>query len=515
MDIRWRKRCYSGISGGRSSGDANYSTFAENEYTPGFYELLYSSRDYTEFTNNLSEHYSDAQVEEQIELVRQLGGRLGQLYDQDLLESGERTEISAEEMFQNLKAGEAAGICGPIHNFTRKVFEEMGIESWNHSGVIGNTDRPGGPEGHIITGAVVTINGQEEILWQNYGQIIMTETDRYKESLGVYEYHQSAAVLPGTIVGSAESLIRSHTQETINELLGQDSATPGFEFVPEESGIEYTITPEQTQVTLKAGMMYVRFGEFNNHNADIYRPLEEAQYIGVGARGAIGDEESSYLRAQAEIGKLNITTKNANIDENSAEFLVAQLAFEGALTGRTNHEWGELTHRVRAFSNLQFSADMESVSNLPESDNLRAVNENQLGYTVFFDPNSSDTNFFISADVDFSVGINDVENQDPSLYVTGKTLSAGMSVRGYTGSFSVTDGELADSLSLEGAYMEGNQLHSLSIGRTLENPDIPGYNARKTELEYSFQQNNVGFSVGVIKEDGESTDVEASVSFRF
>lgn len=297
-----------------------YKNISESEYKSSnniFAESLKVSENANDFFHKLKSDSITLSDKQKILVLRNIGRELSKTINTDMLESGERIEISDDAMFDGMKNGYLTsdqiikiGICGNIHTFLVKVAESIGMEAWLQSARLGSAL---GNANHIISGMIVNSGSKKEIVFINYDSIIPTGTMDYKEAIGVLERYMGAIGIFNSFVGNtAEVLfpVKSRGQEIIEKAAGIEDVNERIDKKLSEKendkksdNLTIEISPDIKQIKLNKNFIGLTYFNYNDFENNPYQSLNDLNAL----RGRLSLQGERFgFEADATILHMNI-----------------------------------------------------------------------------------------------------------------------------------------------------------------------------------------------------------------
>lgn len=434
----------------------NFSGAENNEVVGIFSDSFYGSKDaksFFEFLNNQKENLDDRQ---KVLFLQRLGGLLGQTYNYDMLENGERVEISDEKMYEALrdlyinKKASKTGICGNLSTFIEKTAKDLGMDAFLQSGSVGGIN-------DIFSGVVADVNGKKQIVYITYwGEAIPTGTLNLEKAGGIFERAMSSIATFNSFVGNENKIL--FPVETVAEKEIKKAA--GFEKTEEmlaenleqgeilkESGLEIHISPEAKEVKLSKDSIILSYYNYQNIYNNPYQSLDDLNALQLALRHK---GEKIGVEAGVTTVFMNINDLyGGNVSQND---IMGRLVLEGMESRElTKGEWGKLV--------LNAGATLQAGIRLPMDREIDFLTMGAMGEAaggvrlMYYD--TKNNKFYIGADILGRGQMNDFQNQDLIVKEALKKITVGGSVNVYEATVDIkASGGLADwgkSVELSGA----------------------------------------------------------------
>lgn len=439
----------------------NFSGAENNEVVGIFSDSFYGSKDaksFFEFLNNQKENLDDRQ---KVLFLQRLGGLLGQTYNYDMLENGERVEVSDEKMYEALRNlyinGKASqtGICGNIHTFLTKTAKSLEMEAWLQSGFQkGTTKNTGG--NHIFSGLIAEIDSKKQIVFLNYNTLIPTGTLDYRDALGVWERHNESVATFNSYVGDENEILfpvetaaqkeikKSAGFEKTEEMLGKNLERGE---IVKEKGLEINISPESKEIKLSKDSIILSYYNYQNVYNNPYQSLNDLNALRLALR-----HKGEKIGAEAGVTTVFMNINDlygGNVSQND---IIGRVVLEGMESRElTKGEWGKLV--------LNAGATLQAGMRLPMDREIEFLTMGAMGEAaggarlMYYD--TKNNKFYIGADVLGRGQMNDFQNQDLIVKEALKKITVGGSVNVYEATVDIkASGGLADwgkSVELSGA----------------------------------------------------------------
>lgn len=373
----------------------------------------------------------DANLNEQQKLIslQRIGSVLLETYNTDMLKDGQYVKISEEDMLVGVQEyyrkkpwekTQPTGICGNIETFLTKTANELGVDAWLQSGIVGGEN----PAGHVWAGLVAKdAEGVGQIAFLNYGTLIPTGTMDYRLALGIMERYHKDVALFDSYIGTTERVlapIQSIAQETIASASGLgDSATELENRLngnpePERTPEGVSMSEKETTITFSGDTLGFSF----RHMEDSENPYQAIQNMdAVRASVRFGNK---YMGGTAEATLLNMSLKDIGKGVFSQDEIIKHLERHFINEHSfTEKNLGEFVIRYGATIETGMRHILDST--LPTLMNT----ETSKGVSLLFtDPNKVGT---------FYIGALDTANTQKSDFQTQKILTEKLSETLYTG----------------------------------------------------------------------------------
>lgn len=270
---------------------------------------LNSVKEYFDVLEKGSEKFNDLQ---KLHYIQRIGKALGSTYNYDMLDDKDSVKVSDDDMFKSLKSYFAdetieSGICGNIHTFMAKIARKMGIESWTQNDM---TEEGG----HIFMGGMAELDGNKQIVFCDYDDVIPTNTLNYQKALGVAErYHRSVTMFQ-SIVSNPDStgmFIKSLATEKMEEAAGIVEPERRFDDlmgeneIQDNEGLKIELTNETKKIEFSKDSIGLSFYDYRN-SGNPYNSLESLQSAKLGFNDK--DFEANLSVLHLNINDLNNKT---------------------------------------------------------------------------------------------------------------------------------------------------------------------------------------------------------------
>lgn len=483
-------------------------------------DAIYRTEDakgYFEFLKNQKENLDDRQI---ILLAQRLGGLLDETYNYDMLERGERVEVSDDTILQALKEGGAAGICGNLSTFEMKTLKALGMDAFLQAGSVG-----GGND--VFTGVVADLNGKKQIVYVTFwGEAVPTGTLNIEKAGGIFERAEKSIATFGSYVGNEYELLFpvettaqkeikkasgfEKTEETLAENLEQGK-------IHKENGLEIHISPEMKEIKLSKDSIVLSYYNYQNINNNPYQSLDDLNALQLALR-----YKGENFGVEA-----GVTTVFMNIND-----LYGNKVSQNDIMGRVVMEAVdsyELTKGDFGRTALTIGATLQAGIRLPmdrgiEFLTMGGMTEAALGARLMF-YDTKDNKFYIGADVLGRAQISDFQDQELAIKDVLKKLAIGSTVNVYEATVDLKAvGGLADwgtSLELSGAV---ETKEGITLGATYETEksayEILKSSSEKIGVEAGWKGPKWGFTISAAQtveqygdaEKEKSYDIEAKVN---
>ena len=475
------------------------------------------AKSYFEFLSSQRENLDDRQ---KILLAQQLGGLLNKTYNYDMLENGERVEISNNVILQALKEGGTSGICGNLSTFEMKTLKALGMEAFLQSGsVLGTND--------IFTGAVADLHGGKQIVYVTYwGEAISTGTLNIEKAGSIFERAMSSIATFNSFVGNEHEVlfpVETAAQKEIKKASGfektEELLAGNLEQgeILNEKGLEIHISPEMKEIKLSKDSIVLSYYNYQNINNNPYQSLDDLNALQLALR---------YKGENFGI-EAGVTTVFMNIN-NLSDNKVSQNDIMGRIVMEAVDSY-ELTKGDFGRTALTIGATLQAGIRLPMNRGIEFMTIGGMtevtggARLMFYD--MKDNKFYIGADVLGRGQVNDFQNLDLSIKEALKKITVGSTVNVYEATIDLKAvGGLADwgkSLELSGAVETKG---GINLGVTYETEkseyETLKPSSEKIGVEAGWKGPKWGFTISAAKtveqygdaEKDKSYDIEAKVN---
>lgn len=398
-----------------------YNLYSGNETqkNPEFYEGM-SEKDIAEsayiesvlkpsvndFYAALKERSGNLDDKQKILVLQWLGNDLARTYNNDMLKNDEHVVVTDEQMFEALKTGQPSGICGNIHTFMVKAAENLGVEAWLQNGFTSKT-------GHVWMGATVENQGEKEIVFVDYNNVIPTGTSNYKEAMGVIERRNKEIALFNSFVGDTKEVlfpVKSYAQETMEKAAGFEEIGKGLSEkleigeIQKERKLEIKFGPETKEIKFDRdhlGLYYINY----QNSGNVYNSLENLNAVRGSLR--LGDKK---LGAETDLTVMHFDIKDLGTKLFPRDAIVARLAADYIESKQlTKGDYGKFS--------LNFGATIESgiayfLEEGMSASKISGKSEASLGVRLAYLNPAETGKIFLEVQDAFRGSLNDFQNQD-------------------------------------------------------------------------------------------------------
>ena len=425
-----------------------------------FLDSLRSSGDAEEFFKGLREMSSELSDDEKLAFLQNLGETLGITYNYDMLENEQYIQVSDEKMFEAARAywldGKLirTGICGNIHTFQTRTANALGLSSWLESGSMKDI-------GHVVSGLVANINGKDQIIFNDYGKMILTDTADYSKALGILERHLGrVGVFNSFVANDAEVLfpVKSEAQEIVEYASGMRKTETRLSNSLEsgkmrsEDGLKVRITPEFKEVSVDNGYVGLSHFKFEDVNNSPYQAIERMEASRFTAR-----LKGEKLAVESNATIINMRLKDLYDGNIDLKELVVRLAADYIDSHSfTAREYGDFLFSYGATLQTAIRTPMEK----DERDATSAMAEAGMGARLTYIPRGSSGKFYIGASEIFRGQADNFQDQEVILKEAERTFTLGGSFKAQEVSLigleaKKTEADWGDLLRLSGTVRKG------------------------------------------------------------
>ncbi|MBI5045529.1 MAG: hypothetical protein HZC14_00760 [Candidatus Niyogibacteria bacterium] len=394
-------------------------------------KIIRQSANAREFFQKLSsaKNLSDTQ---KILALSNMGGWLSRTYNFDMNARDEYVVISDEKMFENMKLYyetgkiEPTGICGNIHVFMVKAAEQMGMDAWLQSGIIGK-DRA---ETHIWMGTTAEdASGNKQIVFLDYGNLIPTGTRNYSDALGITERFHGRLNTLNSFVGTPDKTlfpVESRAEKVVKEASGFKGAEKGLSkqletgttIRPEELNIE--VGKETKKIELSKDHLALAYIDYQDAG-NPYQSLKEMQALRgswrLGNKRLGLDWDTTILNLNIKDLGSGVLAQNEIINRLNADFINShELSKSGY--GKFVLNYGLTLETGLRFIGLELSKDALKAASAEGSAGVRLI---------YVDPKET-LKFFIETTESGRMQISDPQEQRKTLKEVGNKLKIGQAL---------------------------------------------------------------------------------------
>ncbi len=431
-----------------------------------FLDSLRSSSNAEEFFEGLQDMSSELSDDEKMAFLQNLGGTLGATYNYDMLENNQYVQVSNEKMFEAARAywldGKLirTGICGNIHTFQTRTANALGLSSWLESGSRQDI-------GHVVSGIVANINGEEQIIFNDYGKMILTGTLDYSKALGVLERHLGRVGTFNTFVANDENgknnknilfPVKSEAQEVVEYASGMRKTETRLSRelesgkIKSEDGLKVRITPEFKEVSIDNGYVGLSHFKFKDVNNSPYQAIERMEASRFTAR-----LKGEKLAVESNVTLVNMRLKDLYDGNIDLKELVVRLAADYIDNHSfTAKEYGDFLFSYGATLQTALRTPMEK----DERDAASAMAEAGMGARLTYIPRGNSGKFYIGASEVFRGQADNFQDQEAVLKEAERTFTVGGSFKAQEASVigleaKKTEADWGDLLRLSGTLKRG------------------------------------------------------------
>lgn len=496
------------------------SPMEDNVVNATIFDAIYASKsakNYFEYLNNQKENLDDRQI---ILFAQRLGGLLNETYNYDMLERGERVEISDDAILQALKNGGTAGICGNLSTFEMKTLKALGMDAFLQVGSVGGSN-------DVFTGVVANLNGKKQIVYVTFwGEVVTTGTLNIEKAGGVFERAEKSIATFGSYVGNEHEVlfpVETASQKEIKKASGfektEEMLAENLEQgnIHKENGLEIHISPEAKEIKLSKDSIVLSYYNYQNINNNPYQSLDDLNALQLALRYK---EENFGMEAGVATVFMNINDLYDNkVSQNDIMGRVAMEAVDSY----------ELTKGDFGRTALTIGATLQAGIRLPMDRGIELLTMGGMveaaggARLMFYD--TKDNKFYIGADVLGRVQIDDFQNQELVIKNALKKITIGSTVNVYEATVDLKAvGGLADwgkSLELSGAV---ETKEGINLGVTYETEkseyETLKSSSEKIGVEAGWKGPKWGFTISAAQtveqygdaEKEKSYDIEAKVN---
>lgn len=397
--------------------------------SPIFSDVFKQSQNVSDFFQNLENVGTKLNDRQKLAFLSEMGGSLYKTYNFDMLESGQRVEISDEQMFQSLKdaingSDVKTGICSNINVFLAKAVEKIGMEAWLQTGGSKLYDKQ---SVHVLPGLIAENGGKKQIIYLDYGTIIPTGTLNFRDASGILEKHLGAIDTFNSFVGNENEIlfpVKSRSQEVIEKAAGIEKTAERLEEelssdkLKKERGLEIKLSPEIKEIKLTKDYFGIAYFNFQDANNNPYQSLDELSAI----RGKANLKGERFgIEANATI--LHMDIKDLYEEKSAAQDeIITRIAVDYIDNHKfTKKEYGQFA--------LNWGATLQGALRLLSREDISGTGEGALGARlIYVNPNETGK---------FYIGVSETLREQHKDYVfynsivkeAAKTLTAGTEVK--------------------------------------------------------------------------------------
>lgn len=397
--------------------------------SPIFSDTFEQSQNVTDFFHNLKNIGTKLNDRQKLVFLSEMGGFLYKTYNLDMLESGQRVEISDEQMFQSLKdaingSDVKTGICNNINVFLVKAVEKMGMEAWIQ---VGGSAIYGKQSLHVLPGLIAENNGKKQIIYLDYGTIIPTGTLNFRDASGILEKHLGAIDTFNSFVGDENEIlfpVKSRAQEVIEKAAGIEKTAERLEEwlssgeLKKEKGLGIKLSPEIKEIKLTKDYFGIAYFNFQDVNNNPYQSLEELSAI----RGK-ANLKGERFGIEADTTILHMDIKDLYEEKSAAQDeIITRMAVDYIDNHKfTKKEYGQFA--------LNWGATLQGALRLLSREDISGTGESALGARlIYVNPNETGK---------FYIGVSETLREQRKDYVfynsivkeVAKILTAGTEVK--------------------------------------------------------------------------------------
>ncbi|MBI2591813.1 MAG: hypothetical protein HYW34_04010 [Candidatus Brennerbacteria bacterium] len=268
---------YRDLSSGEFSGMTDFES-----------RLISGSKTAGDFLSGLKKARDEMSVEQKLLLLQRLGDYLDANYNSALSSNNQHIKISDDQMFSGLqhyfltRGTTLGGICGNIHTFLVKAAESLGMEAWLQSGLTRQNN------GHIFAGLIIEQDGQKQIAFLDYKNVILTGTNRYDEALGVMERYFGQIGLFNSFIGTKDKALFPVDSLASKKLKSAVGYYPAEKVLSDHLGIGGIAVPrrvlslktgnETTELSYESEYLGIAFIDFQD-SGNPYNSLDSFQAV--------------------------------------------------------------------------------------------------------------------------------------------------------------------------------------------------------------------------------------------
>ncbi len=251
---------------------------------------LIGKNDLPGFRVALKEQTKNWTLNQKLTYLGKTAADLSAIYDIAQLSKGVKY-TSNEELFKALQAYNKtgkidllAGVCGPHHTFLASLAQELGIEAWAQEGKTQSSL-------HAVTGMMLEVNGKKEIVFINYGAVIKTGTDNYRDAFSVLERQLNGVGLGEKFFtdkdGNAVTFVKSRATEKLEEVAGIKGTEEILENTPTiNKSLEIQINPESQKFEISQRYINLMVTNYQNKK-DYFNSIKELQALRLGLKAGL------------------------------------------------------------------------------------------------------------------------------------------------------------------------------------------------------------------------------------
>lgn len=497
-----------------------FSGEENNEVSSVFSDAIYRSPDAKTFFESLNVQKENLNDRQKVLFLQRLGNLLEKTYNYDMLEQGDRVEISDEKMYEALKrqyfGGNTSqvGICGNLSVFLEKTAKGLGMDAFIQSGAVGSGN-------DIFTGVVADIGGEKQIIFITYwGEAIPTGTLNLKKATGIFERAHGSITVFNSFVGNEKEMqfpIETMAHEEIEKATGFEKTEEMLaknleqgEIIKKE-GLEISISPESKEIKLSRDSIILSYYNYQNVYDNPYQSLDELNALQVAVR-----YKGEKIGAEVGVSTVFMNIKDlygGNVSQND---IIGRLTLEGMDSREiTKGDYGRLV--------LNVGATLQAGIRLPMDKEIEFLSMGGMGEVasgarlMYFDPHNIGK-FYIGADILGRGQMNDFQNQDLIIKEALQKITMGASVNVYEATIDVKAekgfADWGNSLELSGAIKTSG---GFEIGGKYET-EKSEYEALKPSsekigLEAGWNGPRWGFVVSGFQKTEEYKDAEKERSY--
>lgn len=496
------------------------STVENNEVSNMLINAIYSTdsaKSYFELLSNQKENLDDRQI---ILLAQRLGGFLNQTYNYDMVESGERVEVSDDAILEAIKNWGMSGVCGNLSTFEMKTLKALGLDAFLQSGSIGGIN-------DIFTGAVAELNGKKQIVYVTYwGEAVPTGTLNIKKAGGIFERAEGSIATFNSFVGNENEVLfpaETLAQEEIKKASGfektEEMLAENLEQgkVLNEKGLGIRISPEAKEIKLSSDSIVLSYYNYQNVYNNPYQSLDDLNALQLALK-----YKGEKFGAEAGVTTVFMNINDLYGNKISQNDIMGRIAMEAVDSYElTKGDFGRIA--------LTVGATIQAGMRLPMDSEIRPVTKGEMGEAtvgtrlMFYD--TKDNKFYIGADVLGSRQFNDFQNQDFVIKEALQKITIGSTVNVHEATVDLKAvGGLADwgkSLELSGA-LETKEGINLGVSYETEKSEYETLkpSSEKIGVEAGWKGPKWGFTISGAQtteqysgdEKEKSYDIEAKVN---
>lgn len=421
-----------------------YKNISESEYTDAnntFAESLEDTGNASDFFYKLKSDSITLSDKQKILVLRNIGRVLSKTVNTDMLDNGDRIEISDDAMFDGMKNIYLTsdqiiktGICGNIHTFLIKAAENMGMEAWLQSARLGSAF---GNANHIISGMIVDSGSKKEIVFINYNDIIPTGTMDYKDAVGVLERYMGAIGIFNSFVGNTTEVlfpVKSRGQEIIEKASGIEDVNERIhrelsgEEIKKRNDLIIEISPDVKQIKLDKDFIGLTYFNYNDFEENPYQSLNDVNAL----RGRLNLQGERFgFEADATVLHMNI--KDMQEGSLAQDGIIIRLATDYINSHKlTKSQFNQLKLNLGATIQAALLIPIEHYSKI-NTLTVSAISEFAQGVRIIYaNPEETDKVYFDVSE-SFRAQASDAQNQNLIIKEAAKNFILGSEIKALEG----------------------------------------------------------------------------------